>query len=81
MVYLWSAIAVVAGSLIIVYTEWIVNSFGHVAWAEQHLSTEGGTRLFYKLLGMLIIIGAFLAITGALGDIVRGIFAPRTPSG
>lgn len=81
MIYLWSAIAVVAGALIIIYTDWLVNNFGRIAWAEQHLSTEGGTRIFYKLLGMLVIFGAFLAVTGTLGDIVRGIFGSRTPSG
>jgi len=79
MVYLWSAVAVLIGSLLIVYTEWLVNNFGRIAWAEQHLSTEGGTRIFYKLLGVLIILGAFLAITGELGDIIAGIFTPTAP--
>lgn len=81
MLYLWAAIAVIIGTLMILYTDWLVANFGRVAWAEQHLGTEGGTRIFYKLVGTIIILFAFLGITGTLGDIVRGIFAPRTPSG
>jgi hypothetical protein len=79
VVYLWSAVAVIAGTLLIIYTEWIVNNVGRIAWAEQHLGTEGGTRIFYKLLGVLIILGAFLAVTGTLGDLLLGIFAPKAP--
>lgn len=80
MVFFWSAIAVLAGSLMIVYTEWLVSNFGRIAWAEQHLGTEGGTRMFYKLLGALIILLAFLAVTGTLGDLLRGFFGARTPA-
>ncbi len=78
MVYLWSAIAVVIGTLLIIYTEWLVSNFGRIAWAEQHLSTEGGTRIFYKLIGVLIILAAFLAVTGDLGLLLGQIFAPRS---
>jgi hypothetical protein len=81
VVYLWSFIAVVMGTLIIVYTEWIVANFGRVAWAEQHLSTEGGTRAFYKVLGVIIILAAFLAITGSLADIITGIFGGEPSEG
>lgn len=36
-------------------TESFLRFTGPVSWAEKHLGIEGGTRLFYKLLGLLII--------------------------
>ncbi|EKD32831.1 MAG: hypothetical protein ACD_76C00139G0005 [uncultured bacterium] len=53
-------------------TEWYLSIFGRVEWAERHLGVEGGTRLFYKLLGIVVvIIGVFLA-ANLLGDILIG---------
>lgn len=36
-------------------TESFLRFTGKIAWAEKYLGIEGGTRLFYKLLGLLII--------------------------
>ena len=38
--------------------------FGRITWAEKYLGTEGGSRLLYKLIGIIIIIIGFLLITG-----------------
>jgi len=54
-------------------SEWILNNFGRVAWAEKHLGMEGGTRLFYKLLGIVIILGGLSVMTGLWNDILGGI--------
>jgi hypothetical protein len=57
-------IAAVIGFLMVWKTEWIVINFGRINWAEEHLGSDGGTRIFYKLLGTLIIITGFGIITG-----------------
>ncbi|MDP3986366.1 MAG: hypothetical protein Q8P77_02975 [Candidatus Veblenbacteria bacterium] len=62
-------IMVGAGFLITWKSEWIVTNFGKLPWAEQHLQSEGGTRLFYKLLGILLIMLGFLTMTGLLKNI------------
>jgi predicted small integral membrane protein len=62
------------GSLLVIRTQWIYDFTGPIDWAEQHLGTEGGTRLFIKLIGVLFIIGAFLGVTGILGNWVAGFF-------
>ena len=58
----------------VVKTKWIYDFTGPIDWAEEHLGTEGGTRLFIKLLGVLLILGAFLGVTGILGGWVQSIF-------
>ena len=44
-------------------TEPIIQFTGHNAWAEQHLGTEGGTRLLCKLIGIAFIFFGMMAIT------------------
>ncbi|MFB6181934.1 MAG: hypothetical protein ABEJ24_03485 [Candidatus Magasanikbacteria bacterium] len=65
---------IVVGSLMVIYTDWIIRNFGRNRWAEQHLSTSGGSRLFYNLIGIAIIFISLLGMTGLLGDIILGIF-------
>ncbi len=48
-----------AGVFFVLKHEFMIENFGRVDWAENHLGTEGGSRLFYKLLGILIIIIGF----------------------
>lgn len=62
------------GVLLVVKTQWIYDFTGPIDWAEQHLGTEGGTRLFIKLMGVVLIMGAFLAVTGILSGWVNAIF-------
>lgn len=57
-------------------TEWLINNFGHIGWAEAHLGSSGGTRLFYKLLGIIIIIAGFFSITGLHQGILRSFILP-----
>jgi hypothetical protein len=38
--------------------------FGSIAWAEEHLGSSGGSRLMYKLVGIVFIFIGFLLITG-----------------
>jgi len=72
--------AVAVGMLFVVKTEWFLNNFGTIEWAEQHMGTSGGTRMFYKLIGIGIIFIGFLAATGMIGGFLMGtvgrLFAP-----
>ncbi len=75
MRYVVGIIIIGIGFLVTWKAEWLVNNLGRIPWAEQHLGTEGGTRMFYKLLGILIIILTFLYMGGILESILRGIFS------
>ena len=60
-----------AGFLLVWKSEWIINNLGRIPWAEQHLGSEGGSRLMYKLIGIIIIMAGFLQATN-LGDAFLG---------
>ena len=57
------------GILPVIKTQWFLENFGSIAWAEQHL---GGSRMFYKLLGLLISLAGILLATNILGGILIG---------
>ncbi|MCX7778934.1 MAG: hypothetical protein N2259_01690 [Patescibacteria group bacterium] len=54
----------VIGTMVTMKSEWFFREFGRIEWAEKHLGMEGGSRLFYKLLGILIIFIGFFVIAG-----------------
>ena len=54
---------VAIGFVLVWKTDWFQVNFGSIAWAEEKLGTSGGSRLFYKLIGILFVIIGFLAIT------------------
>jgi len=78
MKYFIGIIAIGIGFLLVWKADWLMNNFGRIAWAEEHLGMEGGTRMLYKIIGILVIIGAFLVMTGAMGAIIKLIFKPTT---
>lgn len=60
LIHILIGVAVAAvGVFFVVKTPVILDFFGGVDWAERHL---GGSRLFYKLLGIVfILIGLIVA--------------------
>ncbi len=74
MKYIIALIAIAVGAILVIKTEWFIQNFGTSAWAEEHMGTSGGTRLFYKLVGLAIIFISFLGVSGLLGDMILGFF-------
>lgn len=68
-------IGITIGIFLIIKTEWFLEFFGRIEWAELHLGTEGGTRIFYKILGIAIIILSFMFMTGMVQTLLRKIFS------
>lgn len=60
------------GLFFVIKTEWFMQNFGEVAWAQEHLGFQGGSRLFYKLIGLAIILVGFMWATDLLGGFLRG---------
>jgi hypothetical protein len=69
-------IVMVVGILMVFKVEALMSWFGEIDWAEEKLG-PGQSRLFYKLLGILVaFIGIFIA-TNIISDILSsfaGIF-------
>lgn len=72
MKYIIGILVIVVGCLLVIKAEWFVQNFGTSAWAEQYLGTSGGTRLMYKLFGIVFIILAMMGMTGMLGEVIIG---------
>lgn len=70
--FILGALALAFGIAMVVKSEGFLNFFGRIDWAEEHLPTSGGSRLMYKLMGLVIITLALLAITGQFGDVAGG---------
>lgn len=70
---LLSLIGIGVGCLIAIYREWLLNNLGRPAWAEKYMGSFGGARLFYVLLGIIIVALSTLYMTGGLGPIVAGL--------
>jgi len=69
-------IIIIVGFLLIAKAEWFLNNFGRIGFFERHLSTDGGSRLGYKLLGMLIIFLGMLILTNLIGGLLTWILGP-----
>ncbi len=72
--YIFGTLIIGVGVLIMWKADWILDNFGRVAWAEEKLGMEGGSRLFYRLIGLVFIVGSFLYMSGLLGSILKWVF-------
>ena len=81
MSYVFALLGIALGASFVIKTEWLIQNFGMSDWAEQHMGTNGGTRLMYKLIGIIIIILCLMGLTGQLGGFLMGtvgkLFGPR----
>ncbi|MFA5126769.1 MAG: hypothetical protein WC465_02050 [Patescibacteria group bacterium] len=51
------------GFLFVWKADWLHQNFGAIEFAEKHLHAEGGSRVMYKILGVIIILIGFLIAT------------------
>lgn len=66
------------GALIIIKSEAVLNAFGRMAWFEEHFGMEGGSRLGYKMIGMLVAFIGILMATGLIGGFIEWMVSPLT---
>ncbi len=55
------------GYLLVRYSNWFYYNFGPMGFAEKYFRIFGGSRLFFKLIGILVIFFSFLIIAGLSG--------------
>jgi len=66
-------IVVAIGALVTIKAEWFYRNFGPIPSAEKFLGTEGGSRLAYKLIGILAAVIGFLIMTGLIESVLTGL--------
>jgi cytochrome b len=69
-------IIIAAGVGMVLKTEWLINNFGRMTWFEDKLGTEGGTRLGYKLIGLLAIFIGIIVMTGSGPSFFAWVLSP-----
>ena len=67
-------LTVVAGALMTIKSTWFLRNLGRINWAENKFPYEGGTRFFYKILGIIIVFLGLFIITGIWTDVLNGVF-------
>ena len=67
-------IIVVVGAIITIKAEWFYQNFGAIPSADKFLGTQGGSRLAYKLIGIIGALIGFLIMTNLIGGIIIAIF-------
>lgn len=76
-VKIFGVILVIAGIFMAIKVEWFMQNFGSIAWAEEHF---GGSRFFYKVLGIVLIFFGFSMFFGLFGDMATWVFSPLMPN-
>ena len=69
-------VMIIVGSLIIYKVEWMLENFGRNDFFERKLATSGGSRLGYKLIGLILIFLGTLAITGMIDGVMGWFLSP-----
>lgn len=64
------------GAYVVIRTEWFLNNFGRISWFEAKLGSEGGSRLGYKLIGVILITLGIILTTGSGDNFMRWLLAP-----
>lgn len=73
MRFLLGILGIGFGILVTLKSEWFLHNVGRIASVEKYLGTFGGSRLFYQILGVLIVAISTLYMVGALGSILEAI--------
>lgn len=66
----------VPGAFLVIKTEWFINNFGRLAWFEEKLGSEGGSRLGYKIIGIVALIIGIIVLTGSGPEFMSWLLSP-----
>lgn len=64
------------GFVIVLKSEWLLSNFGRIAFFEDKMGTEGGSRLGYKLIGIVMIFIGVLVLTGMIKGFALWVLSP-----
>jgi hypothetical protein len=74
----------IIGFFVVFGANWLLQTMGASDFAEKHLSTSGGSRFLYKLIGIGLMLVGFAIMTnlhlGVLNWIGRNLFGAYMPA-
>lgn len=73
---LFGIIIIVIGALMVLKAEWLLQNFGRMDFFEKYLGSDGGSRLGYKLVGIIAIFVGTLVMTNMIGGFLMWVFSP-----
>lgn len=74
MAILLGLLAVGLGALMTIKPQGVLSIVGTVDWAEANM--PGGSIGFYKVLGIVVILGGIMGATGMFGKFLIAIITP-----
>ena len=74
--FILGAIIIVIGALITIKSEAMLSTFGRIGFFEKYLGVEGGSRLGYKIIGVLTIFIGLLIMTNMIGGFMTWVLSP-----
>ena len=74
--FILGTIIIVIGALITIKSEGMLNTFGRIGFFEKYLGIEGGSRLGYKIIGVLTIFIGMLIMTNMIGGFMTLVLSP-----
>ena len=69
-------IIIIIGAFIVIKSESMLNIFGRIEFFERKLGSEGGSRLGYKLVGILAVFIGILIMTNMIGGFLEWALSP-----
>ncbi|MFA6171422.1 MAG: hypothetical protein WCW77_01335 [Patescibacteria group bacterium] len=69
-------VIIAAGAITTIKSEAMLATFGRINFFERYLGTEGGSRLGYKLLGIVIFFIGTLVLTNLIGGFLGWLLGP-----
>jgi hypothetical protein len=74
-------IVMAVGLLMVMKTETLLSAFGRIDFFDHYLGSEGGTRLGYKLIGLLAIFIGVLMVTNMIDGFLTWLLGPLLKMG
>lgn len=69
------------GALIVVKSEAVYKVFGPISFFEKYLGAEGGSRLGWKLIGLIVFFIGLLMFTGMIDGFMNWLLSPLINAG
>ncbi len=81
MHFIYGLLTLAIGFVIVYKSEDLLRFFGPIGFFDRYLGTEGGSRLGYKIIGLLFIFAGFMLMTGLWGSFMRWLLSPLIRAG